>query len=124
LSRQIAVALVLCTVLYSAPVMAAAPAPDACSFTQGFASLHDQIPDVVGNCLTNAAPQPNGDVQQPTANGMLVWRKADNWTAFTDGSMTWINGPCGLQSRPNGLTFGWENGETCNQSRFSSFVGT
>ena len=31
----------------------------------------------------------------------LVWRKADNWTAFTDGYRTWINGPSGLQVRLN-----------------------
>jgi hypothetical protein len=77
----------------------------------------------VGACVTDAVPQAGGDLQQPTANGMLVWRKADNWTAFTDGSMTWINGPCGLQSRPNAMTFAWENGATCAESRFASFVG-
>jgi len=26
---------------------------------------------------------------------VLVWRKADNRTAFTDGYRTWINGPRG-----------------------------
>ena len=41
--------------------------------------------------------------------GLLVWRKADNFTAFTDGGTTWVNGPNGLQSRPNGERFSWEN---------------
>jgi hypothetical protein len=24
----------------------------------------------------------------------LVWRRADNWTAFADGASAWINGCC------------------------------
>jgi hypothetical protein len=39
---------------------------------------------------------------------LLVWRAADNWTAFTDGASTWINGPLGIQSRPNSQRFVWE----------------
>jgi hypothetical protein len=38
----------------------------------------------------------------------MVWRKADNWTAFTDGYRTWLNGPLGLQSRLNTECFSWE----------------
>src|SRR5262249_6675345 len=34
--------------------------------------------------------------------------KADNWTAFTDGYRTWINGPLGLQERLNTGRFSWE----------------
>ena len=30
------------------------------------------------------------------------------FTAFTDGATTWVNGPNGLQSRPNGVRFSWE----------------
>jgi hypothetical protein len=41
---------------------------------------------------------------------MLVWRKADNWTAFTNGFETWLNGPQGLQRRLNTETFAWEQG--------------
>src|SRR5439155_3666053 len=51
----------------------------------------------------------NGNSEQRTSGGLLVWRKADNWTAFTDGTTTWINGPAGLASRPNGgPLFPWE----------------
>jgi len=125
LTRLLVYGAFLCALLCPALTpAAAAAAPAACGFALGFATLHDLIPDVVGDCVANAAPQPDGDVQQPTVNGMLVWRKADNWTAFTDGAMTWINGPCGLQSRPNTLVFPWETGATCTQSRFASFVGT
>ena len=38
----------------------------------------------------------------------MVWRKLDNWTAFTDGYRTWINGPNGLQARLNTEQFDWE----------------
>jgi len=38
----------------------------------------------------------------------MVWRKADNWTAYTNGYMTWINGPNGIQSRLNTDRFDWE----------------
>ncbi len=37
-----------------------------------------------------------------------MWRKADNWTAFTDGYRTWINGPNGLEQRLNSERFPWE----------------
>jgi hypothetical protein len=39
----------------------------------------------------------------------MVWRKADSWTAFTDGYRTWINGPFGLQQRLNTQRFPWES---------------
>jgi hypothetical protein len=40
----------------------------------------------------------------------MAWRKADNWTAFTKGYMTRINGPTGLVNRLNtGPLFPWEN---------------
>jgi plastocyanin len=93
---------------------APAPASQPCTFVLGFKALHDMIPDVVGDCTANETHNPqNGDGLQTTARGLLVYRKADNWTAFTNGSMTWINGPCGLQSRPNDQTFPWERGGSC-----------
>jgi hypothetical protein len=92
----------------SAP--AAATAQATCTFTLGFKALHDLIPGIVGDCLEDEHHNPeNGDGLQQTTGGLLVWRKADNWTAFTDGSTTWINGPEGLVSRPNaGPPFPWE----------------
>lgn len=84
-------------------------APVACRFVQGFATLHDLIPDVVGECLENEWHNPeNGDALQRTTGGLLVWRKADNWTAFTDGDRTWVNGPNGLEQRRNTERFPWE----------------
>src|SRR5437763_6808120 len=79
------------------PAAAPPPAAGPCAFELGFAALHGLIPTIVGGCVTNEYHNPaNGDGLQQTANGLLVWRKADNWTAFTNGSMTWINGPQGL----------------------------
>ncbi len=78
-------------------------------FSAGFKLLADQIPDVVGQPLENEHYDPaSGDALQMTTTGMMVWRKADNWTAFTDGSTSWVNGPYGLQKRGNGERFKWE----------------
>ena len=98
----------------SAPSVAAAPTttpPTAsvCTFQLGFKTLHDLIPDIVGDCVSGETHNAeNGDAQQQTTHGLLVWRKADNWTAFTDGSRTWINGPNGVQDRANDERFPWE----------------
>src|SRR5215218_7856085 len=84
-------------------------AQETCGFVLGFKALHDLIPEVVGSCLEEQRTDPaSGDAVQHTTNGLLIWRKADNWTAFTDGSTTWVNGPAGLQARPNGERFPWE----------------
>ena len=86
-----------------------------CQYILGFATLHNLIPQQVGNCIDNQAFAANGDALQHTTGvngggGLLAWRKADNWTAFTDGYRTWINGPTGLVNRLNsGPLFPWEN---------------
>jgi acetyl esterase/lipase len=83
----------------------------SCQFVLGFATLHAMIPTIVGDCLVDEHHNPvNGDGLQETTGGLLVWRKADNWTAFTDGYRTWINGPFGLQERLNTQRFPWEGG--------------
>jgi hypothetical protein len=80
-----------------------------CQFVLGFASVRDLVgADVVGECLADQRYAENGDAHQVTANGLLVWRKADNWTAFTDGYRTWLNGPFGLEQRLNLERFAWE----------------
>src|SRR5690242_18416857 len=77
-------------------------------FRLGFMALADQIPDVAGQPLENEHYGANGDSLQQTTKGLMVWRKADNWTAFTNGSQTWINGPNGLESRLNTERLPWE----------------
>jgi hypothetical protein len=104
------IALVLAVALGSS---AAAPAGAAanCQFVLGFKVIHDQIPIVVGDCVDNESHNPvNGDALQHTSTGgLLVWRKSDNWTAFTDGYHTWVNGPNGLQERLNTERFPFEH---------------
>ena len=85
-----------------------------CQFVLGFAALKALIdveegPEKVGECLENQHSNPaNGDALQQTTGGLMAWRKADNWTAFTDGYRTWINGPNGLEARLNTEQFEWE----------------
>lgn len=102
----VALILTLATSILSTPprILAA-----DCAFVLGFKSLHDKIPGIVGECLENEHHNPaNGDSLQRTSDGLLVWRKGDNWTAFTDGYHTWINGPHGLQKRLNTERLPWE----------------
>ncbi len=65
----------------------AAHADSECDFVLGFAALRALLgPAVVGDCLENERFNPaNQNAEQQTTGGLLVWRKADNWTAFTDG---------------------------------------
>jgi hypothetical protein len=81
-----------------------------CGFQLGFATLRSIVgPQAVGQCLEDEHFNPaNGNAEQRTTGGLLVWRKADNWTAFTDGYRTWVNGPAGVQVRLNGERFPWE----------------
>jgi hypothetical protein len=67
-----------------------APAGIGCGFTLGFRALREHIPGLVGGCLENEHHNPaNGDGLQRTSGGLLVWRKSDNFTAFTDGFRSW-----------------------------------
>lgn len=95
-------------VLFLLFAMAGTAYADGPSFKLGFKLLADQIPQVVGEPLENEHWGDNGDSLQQTSKGLMVWRKADNWTAFTNGSRTWVNGPHGIQERGNGERFSWE----------------
>lgn len=85
-------------------------AQPTCRFVLGFAALRDMVgTQKVGDCLEDEHFNlGNGNAEQRTTGGLLVWRKVDNFTAFTDGGTTWVNGPNGLQSRPNNERFSWE----------------
>jgi uncharacterized protein YjbI with pentapeptide repeats len=96
---------------------AANPTPIAtvdptCTFQLGFANFARALPveAVIGTCLENEHFNLlNGNSEQRTTRGLLYWRKSDNVTAFTDGYMTWLNGPYGVQSRLNSAQpFDWE----------------
>ena len=102
--KRLAVSLLLALFMLPTSVAAA-----ECQFVLGFATLRDLIGhEIVGECLENEHHGANGDALQQTTGGLLVWRKADNWTAFTDGYRTWINGPNGLVQRLNTERFEWE----------------
>lgn len=96
------------------------PVSGSCNFDLGFKTLHDAFPKQVGDCLDNESYNPNnGDALQHTTNGLLNWRKADNWTAFTDGYQTLVNGPCGIEERLNSQRYPWEaSGFDVNGQRF------
>ncbi|MGH2518418.1 MAG: hypothetical protein ACRDF8_01320, partial [Chloroflexota bacterium] len=91
-------------------VSAASPSTGPCHFVLGFATIAAAVPQV-GQCVDNEHPDPsgNGNQVQTTSGGLMVWRKADNWTAFTNGYMTWVNGPNGIQSRLNTARFAFEH---------------
>ena len=106
-----ALALLVLTSLLGSPARTTpAQAQSTCTFTLGFALLRQLAgPPVVGSCLENERfDLATGNAEQHTDRGLLVWRKADNWTAFTDGFRTWVNGPFGLQQRLNTERFPWE----------------
>lgn len=97
----------------AAALMMLAYAPPAsqaqsCEYKLGFADIYNQIPQIVGPCVSNEMYDAQGNSIQYTANGMMQWRKADNFTAFTDGYRSWVNGPCGLEMRLNSQRFSWE----------------
>ncbi|MGH2520064.1 MAG: hypothetical protein ACRDF8_09700, partial [Chloroflexota bacterium] len=94
----------------AAPATAPAPASTAsqpCQFVLGFETLAAALPQV-GQCQDNQhgdGTSSGNQIQHTTSGGLLVWRKADNWTAFTDGYRTWVNGPNGIQERLNTQRF-------------------
>ena len=95
---------------YGAAAASPAVAAGDCQYVLGFKTLHDAIRNVVGDCLTSEYHNAqNGDGLQRTTRGLLVWRKADNYTAFTDGYRAWINGPYGMQNRLNSQRYPWEH---------------
>ena len=90
-------------------------APAGCDFDLGFATLrnlvvHIEGPSSVGTCLESEIHTPNGDGFQRTTGGLMIWRKASNWTGFTNGRHSWINGPLGLQKRLAPERLPWEAG--------------
>jgi hypothetical protein len=109
--RRPLLALVLAWLLMPGLVEAAPPEQAAgCRFVLGFAQLRSLVgAPVMGDCLEDEHFNPaNGDTLQHTTGGLLVWRKADNFTAFTDGYRSWVNGPYGVQVRLNSQRFPWE----------------
>ena len=57
---------------------------------------------------TSRSIRRRGTPPSAPAGGMLVWRPADDWLAFTDGDRTWVYGPDGLRPRLNTERYIWE----------------
>ena len=104
----VSLALALAVHLSTLPSVTLAQPP--CRFVLGFESLRNAVgAQKVGTCLEDEHFNlENGNAEQRTSGGLLVWRKVDNFTAFTDGGTTWVNGPNGMQRRPNAERFSWE----------------
>lgn len=101
--------LALCLALLVAPSLSVSAQAPGCEFKLGFKLIADQMSEILGGCLENEHSNPlNGDALQQTSKGLLVWRKFDNFTAFTDGYRSWVNGPFGIQQRLNTEQFDWE----------------
>jgi|SRR6185437_12662256 hypothetical protein len=93
----------------------------ACHFELGFEVLASQLPEV-GQCASDqrfeytwssaawVVTDAVQDTDTPSGGaGLLTWRKADNWTGFTDDVQTWVNGPNGIERRLNAdPPFPWE----------------
>lgn len=108
--RQSRLAGIVALIILAALWPTSALGQPACRFVLGFAALRDLVgSQKVGTCLDDEHFNlENGNAEQRTSGGLLVWRKVDNFTAFTDGGTSWINGPNGLQSRANSERFSWE----------------
>ncbi len=106
--RRLFLSLLAVTVTGIILLAGAAYAQATPEFRLGFKALADQIPGVVGTPVEDEHYGANGDSLQQTTTGLMVWRKADNWTAFTNGDRSWVNGPNGVQERPNDERFPWE----------------
>ena len=109
MKRRCLLALRLVALFLLAPSITHAQQAPTCQFVLGFKTLQDLAPSDVGDCVEDEAYADNGDAQQHTTKGLMVWRKADNWTAFTDGYRTWLNGPTGLAVRLNTERYIWES---------------
>jgi hypothetical protein len=87
-----------------------------CTFQFGFAEFVQVLStDIVGTCRESEhLNKYNGNVEQLASNGLLYWRPCDNTTVFTDGYVTWLNGPSGIQNRlAAGEPFDWEAITSC-----------
>jgi phosphohistidine phosphatase SixA len=88
----------------------AAQSQPACEFVLGFADMYILVgPATVGNCVENERfVAGNGNAEQRTTNGILVFSGLDRMMRFIGSERTWIIGPDGLVDRPNNQRYEWE----------------
>src|SRR5439155_17683611 len=98
-----AVALLAMLAVFALAAPAATVGAASCALGTQFAPLVSALAVQVGTCLEPPRLDPSsGDLVQPTTRGLLVQRANDHVPVFTDGTTSWLVGPCGLQQRPNG----------------------
>ena len=92
------------------PSPAASPSPVACQFQAGFKELRDLVgASVVGECLEPERPIPgNGNVEQRTTGGLLVFRAIDQRALFVGPTQTAINRDGTVVTRANDERLEWE----------------
>jgi phosphohistidine phosphatase SixA len=92
------------------PSPAASPSPVACQFQAGFKELRDLVgAATVGECLEPERPIPgNGNVEQRTTNGLLVYRAIDGRVLFIGANQTSINRDGTVVTRANDERLEWE----------------
>lgn len=96
----------------------------SCQLAPVFVMLRDQVGrDRMGECVGPMVRNEAGDMTQPTTRGTLTLRSNDQVVAFSDGQMTWLFGPNGLESRPSGSRLAWENAGT-GRSTGGTFTGS
>ncbi len=77
--------MLLLSMMFPGPILAQTSQHVTCQFILGFRTLYDLASSEVGDCVDNQASASNGDAQPYTTKGLMARRKADDWTAFTNG---------------------------------------
>jgi phosphohistidine phosphatase SixA len=91
-------------------VAVASLSPVACKITLGFATMRDLVGEATaGRCLEDERQMPsNGNADQRTSTGLLVYRALDQCVLFVGATQTWINRDGAAVTRPNDQRFEWE----------------
>jgi phosphohistidine phosphatase SixA len=78
----------------------------------------------IGDCTENERQIPgNGNAEQRTTNGMLVFRAIDSRVMFVGANQTWINRDGQVVTRPNNQRLEWEGDrQLIEQLRNGGFI--
>lgn len=81
--------------------------PKPCEYVRGFGDFVNAIGrDTVRECVDDERVNPqSGNTEQRSARGLLVWDKAKNLTAYTDGATTYYRCPTTIAQRPASEAF-------------------
>jgi len=106
-TRQCFAFLIVLSTVYASSSNASVQAAD-CQFPLGHAFLDSRFLQV-DQCIHDEARTPDHDnTLHPAIDGLVVRQSADNGTAWTNGTQTWINGPNGVEQPRTNRGFSWE----------------